>query len=88
MRTAFPPVDIPVGAGQLKLGTTCVDEVRRRVQQDTLGRRGHKHDLLYTIRGLLRRGQEHLSQRQLAKPIAALIAGDPGLEVTVAWHAH
>jgi transposase len=26
------------------LGTQVVDEVRRRVQQDTLGRRGHKHD--------------------------------------------
>ena len=26
----------------VKLGTQVVDEVRRRVQQDTLGRRGHK----------------------------------------------
>jgi transposase len=38
----------------VRLGTQVVDEVRRRVQQDTLGRRGHKHDPLYQIRGLLR----------------------------------
>jgi transposase len=35
----------------VRLGTQVVDEVRRRVQQDTLGRRGHKHDPLYKIRG-------------------------------------
>ena len=38
-----------------------------RVQQDTLGRRGHKHDPLYKIRGLLRHGVEHLAERQQAK---------------------
>ena len=38
----------------VRLGTQVVDEVRRRVQQDTLGRRGHKDDPLYKIRGLLR----------------------------------
>jgi transposase len=39
-------------------------EVRRRVQQDTLGHRGHKHDPLYQIRGLLSHGVGHLSERQ------------------------
>lgn len=29
-----------------KLGLGAVDEVRRRMQQDTVGRRGHKHDPL------------------------------------------
>ena len=47
----------------VKLATQVVDEVRRRVQQRTLGRRGHKHDPLYKIRGLLRRGREHLSDK-------------------------
>ena len=42
----------------VKLGTNVVDEVRRRVQQDTLARRGHKDDPLYKIRGLLRRGRD------------------------------
>ena len=47
----------------VRLGTQVVDEVRRRVQQDTLGRRGHKHDPLYKIRGLLRHGVEHLTEK-------------------------
>jgi transposase len=39
----------------VRLGTHVVDEVRRRVQQDTtLGHRGQKHDPLFQIRGLLR----------------------------------
>jgi transposase len=72
----------------VRLGTQVVDEVRRRVQQDTLGHRGHKDDPLYRIRGLLRRGAEHLSERQLAKLNAGLQAGDPNWEVTLAWHAY
>ena len=69
----------------VKLGTQVVDETRRRVQQDTLGRRGHKDDPLYKIRGLLRRGREHLTDRQIAKLNSCLEAGDPSWEVTVAW---
>jgi transposase len=72
----------------VKLGTQVVDEVRRRVQQDTLARRGHKDDPLYKIRGLLRRGREHLTDKQVAKLNTCLVAGDPGFEVTVAWHAY
>ena len=62
----------------VKLGTQVVDEVGRRVQQDTLGRRGHRDDPLYKIRGLLRRGREHLSAKAAAKLNACLIAGGPG----------
>jgi transposase len=51
------------------------------VQQDTLGHRGHKNDPLYQIRGLLRHGVEHLSQRQQAKLTRCLEAGDPDGEV-------
>ena len=72
----------------VKLATSVVDEVRRRVQQDTLGHRGHKDDPLYKIRGLLRHGTEHLSPRQCARLEAALQTGDPGYEVTVAWHCY
>ena len=74
--------------GRPHLATQVVDEVRRRVQQDTLSRRGHKDDPLYKIRGLLRRGREHLSEEQILKLNGCLIAGDPGFEVTVAWHAY
>jgi transposase len=72
----------------VRLGTQVVDEVRRRVQQDTLGRRGHKHDPLYKIRGLLRHGVEHLTEKQQAKISHCLDAGDPGDEVNVAWQCY
>ena len=72
----------------VKLGTQVVDEVRRRVQQDTLQRRGHTDDPLYKIRGLLRHGVEHLTDRQRGRLEAGLQAGDPGFAVTVAWHCY
>ena len=68
----------------VKLGTQVLDEVRRRVQQDTLGHRGHKDDPLYKVRALLRHGVEHLSDRQVVRLEDALAAGDPDWEVTVA----
>jgi transposase len=72
----------------VKLGTQVVDEVRRRLQQDTLGRRGHNDAPLYQLRGLLRRGREHLSDKQIHRLNTHLAAGDPDFEVTVAWHAY
>jgi transposase len=69
----------------VKLGTQVVDEVRRRVQQQTLARRGHKDDPLYKIRGLLRHGVEHLSVKQHARLNAGLEAGDPTGHVELAW---
>jgi transposase len=72
----------------VKLGTQVVDEVRRRVQQDQLGRRGHKNDPLYKIRALLRHGHEHLTARQLARLDAGLRAGDPDYGVTLAWQCY
>jgi hypothetical protein len=68
----------------VKLGTQVLDEVRRRVQQEQLARRGHKDDPLYEIRGLLRHVLEHLTDRQRAR----LQAGDPDWEVTTTWHCH
>ena len=72
----------------VRLATQVVDEVRRRVQQDTLGHRGHKNDPLYQIRGLLRHGVEHLSERQQAKLTRCLEAGDPDGEVNLAWQCY
>jgi transposase len=72
----------------VRLGTQAVDEVRRRVQQDTLGRRGHKHDPLYKIRGLLRHGVEHLTEKQQAKISHCLDTGDPRDEVNVTWQCY
>jgi transposase len=59
----------------VRLGNVMVDEVRRRVQQDTLGHRGHKHDPLYGIRRLLLTGEERLSGHGRQR-IAAGLAAD------------
>ena len=48
----------------VKLGTAAVDEVRRRVQQDTLGHRGRKGDPLYGVQTILRAGAENLTEKQ------------------------
>jgi transposase len=72
----------------VRLGTQIVDEVRRRVQQEQIGHRGHKDDPLYQIRGILRHGVEHLSERQQAKLTRCLEAGDPDGEVDVAWQCY
>lgn len=50
----------------VKLGTANVDEVRRRVQQSTLGHRGRKGDPLYGIQTILRAGRDNLTEKQLA----------------------
>jgi transposase len=72
----------------VKLALAAMEETRRRVQQTQLGHRGRKHDPLYQIRNALRAGAEHLTDRQVARIDAGLQAGDPGLEVTIAWHCY
>ena len=48
----------------VKLAGAAVDDVRRRIQQETLGHRGRKGDPLYGIRHVLRAGRERLTSRQ------------------------
>ena len=67
-----------------KLGLTALDQVRRRVQQDSHGHRGHRGDPLYGIRRILRRRVDRLSERAWGRLRAGLVAGDPGGEVTAA----
>jgi transposase len=69
----------------VKLGNTALDEVRRRVQQETLGHRGRKGDPLYGIRNIGRAGAEHLSERQQARLAKAIAADERHDEVHVAW---
>jgi transposase len=69
----------------VKLGLNCVDEVRRRVQQNTLARRGRTGDPLYGIRRVLRRRIDRLSTKARGRLQAGLIAGDPTGETTLAW---
>ena len=72
----------------VKLGSTAMDEVRRRVQQETLHRRGHKDDPLYRVRRTLMTGVEHLTDKQQARLEKYLPVGDPNGEVSLAWQAH
>jgi transposase len=46
----------------VRLAGQKLDEVRRRVQNETLGHRGRKHDPLYPARKLLVLAQERLDE--------------------------
>ena len=69
----------------VRLGLAAVDDVRRRRQQETLGRRGHRDDPLFRARRLLRRGFEALTDRQWARLEHALVVGDPSPQLTQTW---
>ena len=69
----------------IKLANTVVDQVRRRIQQATLGHRGRKPDPLYRIRKLLLTAAEQLTSRGRVRLRAGLAAGDPTGEVAAAW---
>jgi transposase len=69
----------------VRLANVVVDQVRRRVQQTTLGHRGRKRDPLYRIRKLLLTAAEQLTGRGRARLRAGLTAGDPDGEVAAAW---
>ncbi len=61
----------------VKLANSVVDDVRRRVQRETLGHRGRGEDPLYGVRRLLTRGYERLSDRRRARLDEALRVGEP-----------
>jgi transposase len=71
----------------VRVGNRCVDKVRRRVQNETLGHRGRKHDPLYRIRKLLLAGHERLDERGHDRMLLGLRIGDPHDEVLGAWLA-
>jgi transposase len=69
----------------IRLANAVVDQVRRRLQQATLGHRGRKPDPLYRIRKLLLTAAEQLTQRGRVRLRAGLAAGDTTGEVAAAW---
>ena len=71
----------------VKLAGQAIDEVRRRVQQQTLGHRGRKGDPLYGIRNILRAAPERLTDRQINRLNRAIAADEAHEEVLVAWQA-
>ncbi|CAN5838384.1 ISL3-like element ISAar39 family transposase [soil metagenome] len=71
----------------VRVANRCLDKVRRRVQQDTLGHRGRKHDPLYQIRKLLLIGNERLDDKGQNRMLLGLRVGDPYDEIAGAWLA-
>jgi transposase len=70
-----------------RVANRTLDQVRRRVQNETLGHRGRKVDPLFRIRKLLLKGDERLDERGRDKMLAGLRFGDPHDEVLGAWLA-
>ena len=61
-----------------------LDLIRQRIQQQTLGRRGHTGDPLYGIRRIARTRLQLLSTRQYAR-LTEVLDGDEHLAVKIAW---
>ena len=70
-----------------RLGFAAVDQVRRRVQQDSTGHRGRKHDPLYRIRRLLRRRADRLSELAWRRLLIGLDLGDVDEQIGRTWIA-
>lgn len=86
LSTSLPKTTVTIDVFHaVKLANACIDHVRRRVQRETLGRRGRRDDPLYGVRRLLTRGYERLTDRALARLEHALRWGDPYDEVGAAW---
>lgn len=71
----------------IALANAAIDDVRRRVQQETFGHRGRTGDPLYGIRRVLLRGQERLGDKGWGRLLAGLERGDPREQVGLAWIA-
>lgn len=71
----------------VRVANRCLDKVRRRVQNQTLGHRGRKRDPLYRIRKLLLKGAERLDALGLDRMLLETRIGDPDGDVTGAWCA-
>jgi transposase len=68
-----------------RLALSAVDDVRRRVQQETTGHRGRTGDPLYGLRRVLRRRHDRLSSHAWRRLEAGLATSDPDGEVALAW---
>ena len=76
---------VPGACHIVKLAGDALDEVRRRVQQDTLGHRGRKGDPLYQIRLLLHASRHKLTPRQQERLREAFTADEAHISVEVAY---
>ena len=72
----------------VKLAAQAMDEVRRRVQQDTLGHCGRAGDPLYRVRNILHRAAADLTDRQWDRLTDCLGRGDRDDQVFIAWQCY
>ena len=72
----------------VQLANRALDECRRRVQNETLGHRGHRNDPLYRARRRLVMAAERLTVNGRERLMGFLAAGDPHREVWYAWNAN
>ena len=68
----------------VRLAGDALDECRRRVQRDALGRRGRKEDPLYKARRTLHTGAGLLTEKQQAR-LEELFADEQHAEVEATW---
>jgi transposase len=68
----------------VRLAGEALDRCRQRVQQQTLGHRGHKNDPLYSARRTLQTGTGLLTTKQNDR-LADLFAADEHVEVEATW---
>jgi transposase len=71
----------------VRVANRVVDQVRRRVQNQTTGHRGRKKDPLYRIRKLLLKGADRLDGMGTDRMLLGVRVGDPQDEVLGAWLA-
>ena len=69
----------------VKLANTKLDECRRRVQNETLGHRGHKADPLYRCRRLLTKAEER--SMRAGEAHGSLRPVTPNGDVATMWQA-
>jgi transposase len=69
----------------VSLANRCLDQVRRRVQNEETGHRGRRDDPLYRARRTLLRGEERLDATAAERLASLLSLGDPNAEVAIAY---
>jgi transposase len=69
----------------VSLANRCLDQVRRRVQQEQEGHRGRRDDPLYRARRALLVGEERLDEKAGERLWSLLSLGDPNAEVAIAY---
>ena len=89
VRKALPGAALAVDFFHVsQLANKAVGDVRRRVTYEAYGRRGRAADPEYTIKGLLVRGGEKLSEAARGRLLCTLSTlGDAGRQLQAAWKA-